>query len=280
MKLIAFLKQAPNQNMTARELADLALEMGYDGYDLPLRPGYPVNPANVRTALPEAVKVMRQSNLIVGMLTAGGDFLQASDPTAEPIFATMAETGVRLIKLGYWRYDPAKDQYWQRVEQIHADLARWEKLAAKYNVQVCVHTHAGMLGRNVSEVMHLIRGFDPRRVGAYIDPAHLVAEGEPFSAAVGIAAEYLCAVGVKDVDLQKQTVNGHGKMAASFRIGCGLGWVDWTDVFATLARTKFDGMLSYHGLMDPNTYAAGKDWRAEIRREIGVIKDAMARASK
>src|SRR6185436_12430712 len=89
MQLLAFLKQPPTQGYSIRELAELGVQLGLDGYDLSFRPGFPVHPGNVRIALPEAVKIFRQHNLSVGMLTAPGEFLRADDATAEPTLAAM-----------------------------------------------------------------------------------------------------------------------------------------------------------------------------------------------
>ena len=46
-------------------LIRLAHEHGFDGYDLCVRPGHPVNPDNVSTALVEAVRAMAEKDLSV-----------------------------------------------------------------------------------------------------------------------------------------------------------------------------------------------------------------------
>ena len=40
---------------------------------------------------------------------------------------------------------------------------------------------------NASALAHPLRGFDPRYVGAYLDPCHLCIEGEEFALALAIA---------------------------------------------------------------------------------------------
>ena len=41
------------------QLADKVAALGLDGVELPIRPGYQVEPDNVATALADAVRVMR-----------------------------------------------------------------------------------------------------------------------------------------------------------------------------------------------------------------------------
>ena len=54
MKLVMFSKMLKEKSV--EELAELAQELGIDGYDLAVRTGYPVNPDNAATALPEAAR--------------------------------------------------------------------------------------------------------------------------------------------------------------------------------------------------------------------------------
>ena len=58
MKLILFSKMLKDR--TIDELADLAVDLGIDGYDLAVRPGYAVNPDNVGQALPAAAATLQQ----------------------------------------------------------------------------------------------------------------------------------------------------------------------------------------------------------------------------
>ena len=44
-------------SLSVGRLCEKAKELGYDGIDLNVRPGHPVDPDNVTHALPEAIKV-------------------------------------------------------------------------------------------------------------------------------------------------------------------------------------------------------------------------------
>ncbi len=241
VQLVVFSKKF--RDMSIPQLAELAHRHGFGGFDLCIRAGHPVNPENVGAALPEAADMLRRAGVSVPMVTAETDLTLPDHPTAEPILAAMAEAGVPLLKLGYFKF---QDDYWAGVERIRVALAGWQELACRYGVKVCYHTHSRRcMGLNSAALCHLIRGLDPRHVGAYLDPGHLLVEGEEFAVGVAMVREYLCAVALKDVLLVREEANGHGRTAQRW-VPAGMGMVDWTAVFDTLRRERFAGPLSIH----------------------------------
>ena len=179
MKLIVFSKKFKDR--TVEELINLAQEYGFDGYDLCVRHGYPINPENAGNALVDAAKQFRREGLDIPMVTANYDFLYPDNATAEPILTAMDKADIRLIKLGYFMFDPLIQDYWNEVDKIRKAFEGWQELSRKYHVKICYHTHCQRcMGLNCSMLSHLICGFDPQYIGAYIDPAHMVIEGEEF----------------------------------------------------------------------------------------------------
>ena len=202
MKLIVFSKML--QEKSVAELIDLAQRHGYDGYDLAVRPGHPVNPDNAATALPQAQTQMEQAGLQIGMVTGNFDLLTADHPLAEPLLAAMDSANVRLLKLGYFRFEPQTMDYWEQVDNVRRAFAAWEKLASIYNVKICYHTHSHYcMGLNAAALMHLLRDFDPAYLGAYLDPGHFAVDGEPFDFGLAMAREHLSILSVKDVLIER-----------------------------------------------------------------------------
>ncbi len=101
------------------------------------------------------------------------------------------------------------------------------------------------MGLNASMMAHMLRGFDSQYFGAYIDPGHVVAEGEEFVFALAILKDYLQMIGLKDVLKTRSEKDGHGSVSASW-LEAGQGMVDWTTVFADLVRIGFKGPMSVH----------------------------------
>ena len=167
----------------------------------------------------------------------------------------MDAADVRLLKLGYFAFDPVRENYWEAVERTRAALAGWNELAGRYRVRVCYHTHSrGNLGLIGGMLAHLLRGFDPARIGAYLDPCHLLIEGEEFATGAAIVADHLAIIGLKDALLVRErraagAAQGapltHGAPAVRW-VEAGAGMVDWSAVRAALRRLAFSGPLSIH----------------------------------
>lgn len=243
-KLILFSKMVKDKDVP--QLIALAKELGVDGYDLCVRPGYPINPDNAAAKLVEAVKMFRAAGLDIPMITGNFDLLFPDHPTAEPILSAMNQADVRLIKLGYYMFNPLKQDYWAEVDRIRKGLAGWQSLGQRYNVRICYHTHCQRcMGLNGGTLAHLLRGFDPHYIGAYLDPCHLAVEGEEFAYAVAIMKDYFSMIGLKDVMIQRAAVKGHGRKTIKM-VPAGEGLVDWTAIFSDLARVRFSGPLSVH----------------------------------
>ncbi len=265
MKLIVFSKMLKDLNL--EQLIDFAKELGIDGYDMAVRPGYPVNPDNVEEALPKAAEQFRAVGLDIPMVTAHTGVLMP-DEEGERLMAAMDAAGVRRLKLGYFKFVPGEMDYWHEVDKARKALEGWAELAQKYNVRACYHTHSQRcLGLNAGTLAHLIRGFDPNLIGAFLDAGHLRAEGEEFAVAVAIVKEHLSMVAVKDFLLERIDVENHGSVKRRV-VEAGQGMCDWTAIFTELKRIGFDGSVSIHC-----EFEAAEDERMDaIRREAAFFK--------
>jgi sugar phosphate isomerase/epimerase len=224
----------------------LAQAWGLDGYDLCVRPGYAVSPDNAATELPRVAAQFRAEGLDIPMVTGNFDLLEPEHPTAEPILKAMDLADIRRLKLGYFRYDPAKHDYLSEVGRIRGIFGRWEPLARRYGVRICYHTHSDKcMGLNGASLAHLLSGFDPALLGAYLDPAHLAIEGEDLATAVGMVRPWLSLIAVKDVLLTRVAQNGHGSLKRDWVLA-GEGVVDWTAVFECLRREAYAGPVTVH----------------------------------
>ena len=108
-------------DLPVAELGSKALELGYDGIDVCVRPGHPVHPGNAGAELPGAVDLWRGQGLSCPLATAPTDFVDPAAPGAEGLYAACAEAGVPRLKIGFWRFAPGAD-YWQAVDAARRDL--------------------------------------------------------------------------------------------------------------------------------------------------------------
>ena len=263
MQLIVFSKLFRDKSISG--LIELAHAHGFEGFDLCVRPGYPVEPDNAPQRLPEVTRLMRAEGLAIPMVTGNFDLLTPDHPTALPLLEAMDRADVRLLKLGYFRFDPATMDYWAEVERIRVAFAGWEALGRRYGVRICYHTHSQrMMGLNCASLMHLIQGFDPQAVGAYVDPGHMAVEGEEFSVGVAMVRRYLSIVSLKDVLMTRAESGGHGAKAIRW-VPAGEGVVDWSAVFGELARIGFSGPLTIHCEFEVPAAAFDETFTREVR---------------
>jgi sugar phosphate isomerase/epimerase len=220
--------------------------LGLEGWDLCVRPGYAVNPDNVATALPAAARQLEAAGQPVAMVTGNFDVLLPDAPNAEPLLRGMDAAGVRLLKLGYFTMDAAKQDYWQEVARIRQALAGWEKLGRQHNVKIAYHTHSGTgcMGLNCAALMHLIEDFDPQYIGAFLDPGHLLVSGEPFAFGLSMARQYFSTIALKDCRPHFQP--GEEGAVSWQWVLAGQGGVQWSAVFGELARVGFQGPCTVH----------------------------------
>ena len=269
--IILFSKSLQDHDVPA--LIKRAHEIGVDGYDLCVRPSYAaVTPDNVADALPDAAKRLMAEGLSIRMVTGNFDLLFPDHPTAEPILAAMDKADVRLIKLGYYKIDPIKMNYWDEVDKIRKGFEKWQELAERYNVKVCYHTHsgAGHMGLNCSALMHLIKGFDPRYIGAYIDPSHMTYNGEPFDLGVAIVKDYLSIVSLKEPALIR--VEGENEGGVKMKIvEAGKGMVAWSKVFAVLMHVAYEGPLTVHAEYEEEI-PTREEFLSSLKREVAYFR--------
>jgi len=266
VKIILFSKMFREKG--PEELVELAHSLGIDGYDLAVRPGYPVDPENAEEELPRVAELMRRSDLDIPMVTGNFDLLEPSHPTALPILRGMDRADVRLLKLGYFRFHPGEHAYLEEVERIRRAFGEWEPLARQYGVKVCYHCHSGEhMGMNCASLMHLLSGFDPQCLGAYLDAGHMVVEGEAFPLGLAMVRDYLSIVAVKDVLLTRVEKNGHGSVKVDW-VQAGMGVVDWTEVFDCLAEAGYDGPVSIHCEFQ----APEGEFMAAVEREVAFYR--------
>ena len=242
MQFVMFTKLL--KDLDTAQLAHTIQDLGFDGFDLAVRPGYPIDPDNVGAALPAAAERWAARGLKIGLVTTNFDFTDPAKPEVEPLLAACAQAGVRRIKLGYWVHEG--EPYWEGVDNIRKALDGFQKLCRKHGVCVAVHTHSGpYYGSNCAGAMHLVRGFDPRFIGVYIDPGHLAIDGEDLPLAISMVRDHLVLVAVKSPGWFRTEEAGRVEWDHHL-VPLPEGIVNWRQVLELLASANYDGPLSLH----------------------------------
>ena len=227
------------------DLAAKAQELGFDGVDVTVRSGHPVNLENVATALPEAVALWKKQGLVCPLATAPVTLVDPDAPEVEPLYAGCRAAGVPRVKIGFFPFKPGED-YWALVDAARRALEGFARVGEKHGVQTVYQVHSGpVLGSNCAGLMHLLRGLEPRWVGAYPDFGHMVLDGEDYPMGLAMVREYLSIVAVKDAYHAPQPAGREPPFVPRF-VKLGSGAVNWRRALGALKALGFDGAISVH----------------------------------
>src|SRR5581483_7603364 len=230
------------------EVATTAKELGFDGIDLLIRPGFRLEPDKPED-IAAAVRTLKNAGLSVPMATT--DLTNPAQlPTAERLLQTCAEADIHLIRLGYWKYDP-ECGYQSCFDTARRDLDALETLARKTGVKLAIQLHGGTIHCSGPLTAALLEGHDPEHLGAYPDPGNqVVQEGrENWRLTFDVLHPWLCCVGVKNGGWfpVKNAANGDGQRRwQSDWLGIADGMVPWDEIIAYLATSGYNGLLSFH----------------------------------
>jgi sugar phosphate isomerase/epimerase len=229
------------KSLDVKGLIAFAKEVGLDGLDLAVRPGYPIDPDNAATALPDAVKAFKDAGLIVGLVSAVTDLTDPESKTLRGLFDACGKADIPAMKIGYFSYNGGFDD---ALKEARTRMDGLVKLAEKTKVRVCCHTHSGnYLGNNAASMRMLLQDFDPHHVGAYVDTGHTVVNGGPIRLELDLVRPWLSLVAIKDMLYRKDDKKGW----QSYVVPAGDGIQRWDDFAKGVKECKFNGTISLHG---------------------------------
>lgn len=172
--------------MPLPELGELVKGLGFDGIELPVRPGYQVPPENVSKGLPEAAKVLADFGVTIASVAG---------PSDEATIAACAEAGVPVIRVMVRVGD---EGYLAAVENAQREYDALVPLLDKHGVQIGVQNHCDEFVPNALGLLHLMGKYDPKHVGAVWDAAHAALNGEDPELGLEIIWSHLCMVNLKN----------------------------------------------------------------------------------
>jgi sugar phosphate isomerase/epimerase len=254
------------QKLDVPALAAFCKEVGLDGVDMAVRPGFPVTPDNVGTALPEAAKVLRDQGLTIGLVTFPTSLNDAESKAAKAIFEACGKANIPAIKIGYFPY---KDHFEDALKSARVRLAGFAKLAEQTKVRACCHTHSGnYIGNNAASLRLLLQDLDPHHVGAFLDTGHTAVNGGPIKLEVDILRPWLSMIAIKDMVWKKDDKGWHSEVAP-----VGDGIVKWNDFAQAMKDARFTGTISLHGEYEAKDLAERKEL---AKRELGTLKKLLS----
>ena len=215
------------------ELAAHIASLGFDGIELPVRPGYPVSPDNVTTDLLPAVRVLGEHGLTIASIAG---------PTTETAMAACSEAGIPIIRI--CADVEAGESYLDAESRIQRYFDTLVPLLDKHGVTLGIQNHCGRGIANAMGLRSLISKYDPRHVAIVWDAAHNAINGEEPELALDIVWSHLCMVNFKNAFWERS--NGPESESARWRPYWTTGrhgLASWPRVAQELLRRGYSGVV-------------------------------------
>ena len=266
----------PLQWLPYDDLAAIAAEAGFDGLDLPVRPGGHVLPERVADDLPRAVEAARKAGLAVPLATTA--ITSASDPLAAPVLRAARAAGITHYRMGPLAYRPELGPA-RTLEAYRPQLRDLAALNAEIGLHGAYQNHAGTrVGGPVWDVWLLVRDLDPRWIGCQYDIRHAVVEGgTAWPLAFELLAPHVRTTVAKDFEWRRAGERSRTRWQIA-NVPLGEGMVDWPAYLALVKRLGVAGPLSVHFEYAPVEGGATGKTPAERRRDaLAAMKRDMSR---
>ena len=222
----------PWKGVSLAQLGGFVSGLGFDGIELPVRPGYQVTPECV-AALSEAARIL--ADFGVGIFSVAG-------PTDEATIAACAEAGVPTIRI---MAPITRDERYPEAEaRYRRDFDALVPLLDAYGVQVGVQNHVGRFVANAVGLRRLVEGYDPRHIAIVWDAAHEALNGGEPDLALDVVGSHLCMVNLKNAFWQR--ANGPEAEEADWRVHWTAGRhgrASWSRVAAELKARSYAGVV-------------------------------------
>jgi sugar phosphate isomerase/epimerase len=220
--------------MPLPELGRFIKGMGFDGIELPVRPGYQVEPEKAEKDLPAAARVLADFGVQIASIAGSTD---------ERTIAACGAAGVPIIRVCE-HVDPKKGGYMAVEREVQARYDALVPILKKHGVAIGVQNHCGEFIVNAMCVLHLIEKYDPRQVAAVWDPCHCALNGEDPELAADILWPRLCMVNLKNGFWRPKTGPEAEVTQWEYYWTTGRrGLAPWSRVTAELKRRHFSGVV-------------------------------------
>jgi sugar phosphate isomerase/epimerase len=246
--------------MPLPELGRFVRGLGFEGIELPVRPGYQVPPEEVTRGLPQAARVLADFGVKIASVAG---------PTDEATVAACAEVGVPIIRICV---GIGPEGYMATEARLQREYDALVPLLDRYGVTLGIQNHCDRSVASAMGLRHLIEKHDPHHLGAVLDAGHTALNGEDPELAIDIVWSHLCLVNFKNAFWQR--ANGPEAEVATWRHYWTTGrhgLASWPRYAAELQRRGYSG-----GICLPAEYSDGEAVDRLIAEDIAFAKSLFA----
>jgi L-ribulose-5-phosphate 3-epimerase len=229
------------QFLDYNQLSEVFAAAGLDGIDLTVRPGGHVEPENVKSDLPKAVKAARNNGLEVHMMTTA--ITDADNRLNVEVLNVAAELGVKYYRFGYLDYDYTKSVP-DNLDNARKILEKLAILNEKAGIHGAYQNHHQQphIGNPVWDLWYILKDINPEWVSCQYDIWHAVIEGySSWSTGLRLLSPYIRTRCIKDFTWMNQ----NGRMAPE-AVPLGEGQIDFDAYFRLLRDLNLKSDTSLH----------------------------------
>ena len=130
-ELALFVK--PWKTLSLPQLARRVKSLGFDLIELPVRPGFQVEPAEIERALPAAVNLLADEGIRVLNVTAD---IALDD---ERLYSACAAAGTKMNRVMFWQ---GEADYWTAEAAARRQLDAALPFCERYDIQIGIQNHS------------------------------------------------------------------------------------------------------------------------------------------
>lgn len=222
-------------------MCECVSKAGIGGFDLTVRKGGKVEPANVEKDLPKLVEQAKKYNLAVDMMVT--DILSVSDPFTERVLKAGSAAGVKYYRYGWAPYENNAD-IMETIGKFHEELRKVTELNRKYKIHGGYQNHVGTrLGAPVWDLYDLLKDLPAEYTGSQYDVRHAMVEGSSsWVLGMRLIAPKIRTLAIKDFTWKTE----QGKQPQAVTVPMGEGMVNWDNYFKMVKNMNIVGPLTLH----------------------------------
>ena len=235
------------------EMGEVLAQLGFDGADMPVRPGGQVEPSDVKTGLPLAVKTLRKYRMEIPMIVTA--ITDPADPLSIATLQATADSGIKYYRMGWLKYEATKSIQ-QNLDDHRKTIEKLAEMNEKLGIHGDYQNHSGTsVGSPVWDIYELMKNVNPQYMGVQYDIRHAVTEGG-YSWPLGMKriAPWIKTIDIKDFAWGK---NPDGQWKHS-NVPLGEGMVNFDEFLKEYAKLKVEAPISIHYEYDLGGAELGK----------------------
>lgn len=221
----------PWPDLSLDDLGALVARMGFDGVELPVRPGYQVKPENAAKMLPVAAATLKKH---------GVDLVSVAGPCTEDMVRACGDAGESILRI--MLPIPKELDYLSCIDRARREWEALLPVLEASGVTLGIQNHKGRFLTHAMHLHHALLSYDPKHIGAVWDAAHEAFAGSDPELALDIVWPHLCLVNLKNGLWERDGVDDLGVTQwKSHWVAGHEGLCNWPRVTHELNRRGYTG---------------------------------------